>query len=69
MATLKSRNHIRLHLALISFTLLAIYPVLWVIAVLSSITVIHRIYFTYRQTKLLEQVKSGAEQPEAVSSR
>ena len=44
-------------------------PVLWVIAVLSSITVIHRIYFTYKQTQLLEEVKSGVPQPEAVSSR
>jgi CDP-diacylglycerol--glycerol-3-phosphate 3-phosphatidyltransferase len=44
-------------------------PVLWVIAVLSSITVMHRIYFTYKQTQLLEEVKSGVPQPEAVSSR
>lgn len=42
-------------------------PVLWVIAVLSSITVIHRIHYTYKQTKLLEQAKSGASRPEPVA--
>jgi CDP-diacylglycerol--glycerol-3-phosphate 3-phosphatidyltransferase len=34
-------------------------PVLWVIAVLSSITVIHRIYYTYQQTKLLREATSS----------
>jgi phosphatidylglycerophosphate synthase len=29
-------------------------PVLWVIAVLSTITVIHRMYFTWQQTRLTE---------------
>jgi CDP-diacylglycerol---glycerol-3-phosphate 3-phosphatidyltransferase len=29
-------------------------PVLWVIAVLSNITVVHRIMFTYRQTKAVD---------------
>ena len=32
MADLKTKNHIWLHLALITFTLLALYPVLWVLA-------------------------------------
>ena len=32
MADMKSRNHLILHAALISFTVLAIYPVLWVLA-------------------------------------
>ena len=29
-------------------------PVLWLIAVLSTITVIHRIQFTWHQTKLMK---------------
>ena len=41
-------------------------PVLWVIAVLSSITVIHRIYYTYKQTQLLEEAKSGSVRREPV---
>ncbi|HYG98120.1 MAG TPA: CDP-alcohol phosphatidyltransferase family protein [Terriglobales bacterium] len=32
-------------------------PVLWVIAVLSHITVIHRIWYTYQETKRLESAK------------
>ena len=32
MADIKTKNHIWLHLGLITFTLLAIYPVLWVLA-------------------------------------
>jgi CDP-diacylglycerol---glycerol-3-phosphate 3-phosphatidyltransferase len=34
-------------------------PVLWVIAVLSNITVVHRILYTYRQTTALEAAKRG----------
>ena len=35
-------------------------PVLWVIALLSNITVIHRIMFTYRQTKAVDaQARAG----------
>jgi hypothetical protein len=30
--------------------------------------VIHRIYFTYKQTQLLEQAKSGEPHPEPVPS-
>lgn len=37
------------------FNLMA--PVLWVIAVLSNITVIHRIYYTYHKTKELEPAR------------
>jgi phosphatidylglycerophosphate synthase len=33
-------------------------PVLWVIAVLSTFTVIHRISFTYRQSQLLKQAQT-----------
>ena len=35
-------------------------PVLWVLAVLSTITVIHRISYTYQQTKALPVPVSGA---------
>jgi len=35
-------------------------PVLWVIAVLSTITVIHRMYYTYQQTELMEAAPSRA---------
>jgi CDP-diacylglycerol--glycerol-3-phosphate 3-phosphatidyltransferase len=35
-------------------------PVLWVIALLSNITVVHRIMFTYRQTKTVDaQARAG----------
>lgn len=34
-------------------------PVLWIIAVLSHITVIHRILFTYQETKRLEAAKTS----------
>ena len=35
-------------------------PVLWVIAVLSNLTVIHRMIFTWRETKQLEQAQLRA---------
>jgi len=35
-------------------------PVLWVIAVLSTITVIHRMYYTYQQTELMEAAPGRA---------
>jgi CDP-diacylglycerol--glycerol-3-phosphate 3-phosphatidyltransferase len=35
-------------------------PALWVLAVLSTITVIHRIYYTYQQTTGLERTSSAA---------
>jgi CDP-diacylglycerol--glycerol-3-phosphate 3-phosphatidyltransferase len=35
-------------------------PVLWVIAVLSTITVIHRMYYTWQQTQLTEAVPGRA---------
>jgi CDP-diacylglycerol--glycerol-3-phosphate 3-phosphatidyltransferase len=35
-------------------------PVLWVIAVISTLTVIHRIYFTWQQTNLTEPAAAGA---------
>ncbi|MBZ5520965.1 MAG: CDP-alcohol phosphatidyltransferase family protein [Acidobacteriia bacterium] len=33
----------------------AMAPVLWVLAVLSTITVVHRIIYTYQQTRILEE--------------
>jgi len=35
-------------------------PVLWVLAVLSNITVIHRMIYTWRETKQLEDAQRGA---------
>jgi CDP-diacylglycerol--glycerol-3-phosphate 3-phosphatidyltransferase len=37
----------------------AMAPVLWVLAVISTLTVIHRIKYTYEQTTLLEAAKQG----------
>ena len=34
-------------------------PVLWVLAVLSNVTVIHRMIYTWRETKQLEDAKRG----------
>ena len=34
-------------------------PVLWVIAVLSNLTVVHRMIFTFQQAKLLEDATRG----------
>lgn len=38
----------------------AMAPVLWVLAVLSTVTIIHRISYTYRQTRILD-AKAAAE--------
>ena len=35
-------------------------PVLWVLAVLSNVTVIHRIIYTWQETKQLENAQRGA---------
>ena len=35
-------------------------PVLWIIAVIANITVIHRMLFTWRQTQPLERASLGA---------
>lgn len=40
----------------------AMAPVLWVLAVLSTITVVHRILYTYQQTRILEQAAAAAPQ-------
>jgi CDP-diacylglycerol--glycerol-3-phosphate 3-phosphatidyltransferase len=34
-------------------------PVLWVLAVLSNLTVIHRMIYTWRETKQLEDAQRG----------
>jgi CDP-diacylglycerol--glycerol-3-phosphate 3-phosphatidyltransferase len=50
-------------------------PVLWVIAVLGTITVIHRMYFTWQETKRIEGVQpreeasAGAPKSEPLSAR
>src|SRR5579883_3165469 len=44
----------RLVLLIIGAVFNRMAPVLWVIAVLSTITVAHRIYYTWQQTELLE---------------
>jgi len=41
-------------------------PVLWVIAVLGTITVIHRILFTYQEARLLEDAQLRAVKPAAM---
>lgn len=47
----------------------AMAPVLWVLAVLSTITVIHRIIYTYQQTRILEeQLAAEAAQPQAAQA-
>jgi CDP-diacylglycerol--glycerol-3-phosphate 3-phosphatidyltransferase len=49
----------------------AMAPVLWVLAVLSTITVIHRIIYTYQQTRILEEqaAAAAAQQPLAAADR
>jgi CDP-diacylglycerol--glycerol-3-phosphate 3-phosphatidyltransferase len=47
----------------------AMAPVLWVLAVLSTITVIHRIVYTYQQTRILEeQLAAAAAQQQVVAA-
>lgn len=49
----------RLVLVIIGALFNRMAPVLWVIAVLSTITVIHRILYTYRHTKPAETASAG----------
>jgi CDP-diacylglycerol--glycerol-3-phosphate 3-phosphatidyltransferase len=46
----------------------AMAPVLWVLAVLSTITVVHRIIYTYQQTRILDE-KVAAEQKVLAAER
>jgi CDP-diacylglycerol--glycerol-3-phosphate 3-phosphatidyltransferase len=50
----------RLVLVIIGALFNRMAPVLWVIAVLATITVIHRIWFTYQRTRELEMVRDTA---------
>jgi CDP-diacylglycerol--glycerol-3-phosphate 3-phosphatidyltransferase len=44
-------------------------PVLWVLAVLSTITIIHRIAYTYQQTRILDaQAAELAAQQQAMAA-
>src|SRR5450432_3049728 len=43
----------------------AMAPVLWVLAVLSTITIIHRIAYTYQQTRILDEKAAAAAATEA----
>src|SRR5438445_5001292 len=48
----------------------AMAPVLWVLAVLSTITIIHRIAYTYQQTRILDaQAAKAAAQQQAVTAK
>jgi CDP-diacylglycerol--glycerol-3-phosphate 3-phosphatidyltransferase len=49
----------------------AMAPVLWVLAVLSTVTIIHRIAYTYQQTRILDAkaaAAAAASQPKLVAS-
>jgi CDP-diacylglycerol--glycerol-3-phosphate 3-phosphatidyltransferase len=50
----------RLVLVIIGALFNRMAPVLWVIAVLSTITVVHRIWFTYQRTRELEMARATA---------
>ena len=49
----------RLVLVIIGALFNRMAPVLWIIAVLSTITVVHRIQYTWARTKDRQPVKSG----------
>jgi CDP-diacylglycerol--glycerol-3-phosphate 3-phosphatidyltransferase len=49
----------RLVLVIIGAVFNRMAPVLWVIALLASITVVHRIWYTYQQTKHLDAAGAG----------
>jgi CDP-diacylglycerol--glycerol-3-phosphate 3-phosphatidyltransferase len=42
-------------------------PVLWIAAVISTITVIHRIVYTYQQSKILQEALATESQVQAQS--
>ncbi|MBZ5648293.1 MAG: CDP-alcohol phosphatidyltransferase family protein [Acidobacteriia bacterium] len=54
----------RIVLVLIGALFNRMAPVLWVIAVLSTFTVIHRISYTYKQSQLLKQAQTTLPTPE-----
>jgi len=55
----------RLVLLIIGAVFNRMAPVLWVIAVLSTITVAHRIYYTWQQTELMEHAGGAPNQSAA----
>jgi CDP-diacylglycerol--glycerol-3-phosphate 3-phosphatidyltransferase len=50
----------RIVLIIIGALFLRMAPVLWVIAVLGNLTVVHRMVFTYQEAKLLEEAQLRA---------
>src|SRR5689334_22381585 len=56
----------RIVLIIIGALFLRMAPVLWVIAVLSNLTVIHRMIYTYREAKALEDAQLRAVKDEPV---
>ena len=59
----------RIVLVLIGALFNRMAPVLWVIAVLSTFTVIHRISYTYRQSQLLKQAQTTLPTPDPALSQ
>ena len=59
----------RIVLVLIGALFNRMAPVLWVIAVISTFTVIHRISYTYRQSQLLKQAQTTLPTPEPALSQ
>jgi CDP-diacylglycerol--glycerol-3-phosphate 3-phosphatidyltransferase len=46
----------------------AMAPVLWVLAVLSTVTIIHRIIYTYQQTRILDEAAEAAKAAQEASA-
>ncbi len=59
----------RIVLVLIGALFNRMAPVLWVIAVISTFTVIHRISYTYRQSQLLKQAQTTLPTPDPALTR
>ncbi|HVP43147.1 MAG TPA: CDP-alcohol phosphatidyltransferase family protein [Terriglobales bacterium] len=59
----------RIVLVLIGALFNRMAPVLWVIAVISTFTVIHRISYTYRQSQLLKQAQTTLPTPDPALSQ
>ena len=59
----------RIVLIIIGALFLRMAPVLWVIAVLSNLTVVHRMIYTYREAKALEDAQLRAVKEDPVETR
>jgi len=59
----------RVVLLIIGALFLRMAPVLWVIAVLGNLTVVHRMIFTYQEAARLEEAQLGARVTSAASGR